>query len=31
MASLANAITKVYESGILEDRLTNLENKVGGR
>ncbi len=31
MASLANAITKVYESGILEDRLTILESKVGGK
>jgi len=31
MASIANAIIKTYESGILEDRLTILESKVGER
>jgi hypothetical protein len=31
MASLGNAIVKAYESGILEERLTNLEKKFGER
>ena len=31
MASIANAITKVYESGVLEERLSILENKIGGK
>jgi len=30
MASLANAITKVYESGVMEERLTELEARIGG-
>lgn len=30
MASLANAIVKLYESGILEERLTDLEGRIGG-
>jgi len=29
MASLGNAIVKAYESGILEERLTILEKKIG--
>lgn len=30
MASLGGAIVKAYESGILEERLTILERKIGG-
>jgi hypothetical protein len=30
MASLGNAIVKAYESGIMEERLTALEKKIGG-
>jgi len=30
MASLAGAIVKVYETGLLEERLTDLEARIGG-
>jgi hypothetical protein len=30
MASLGGAIVRVYESGVLEERLTDLENKASG-